>query len=612
MPKKAILFIVFCTVSVSVRSQAREMECRKFIREGYRYLSLFQATDAIQQFQRSIQLAKTLDHHHLYAQALMGASQATWYAGNFHQAADTMKLALQYFADKDLSNRIGAWRILSNIYDDIGDYVNAFKAVQEAIALNKGLDRENELLSMIQIGRLYKNIGDYETALDYYKKVLAKWPTKGSYPYRELHNCLGDLYVAKAAPDSAHYYYRQAFTGYPKSPVIRLRLGELHLQQQHIDSASWFFDSLYKETIVSNDVNMGIGVTIGLGKVARARGDLSTALLLGKKAFERAMQKGIYKYRMDAAALLGDVYEDKGNTAQALYYQQLFHNMKDSAISDVYKGQLFAFKQKTMQAEQTALLAALKADKKLAQRTMLIIGLLSVLAIALIVFRHKHEKLRLKERTAEMEMQALLAQMNPHFIFNCLTAINHCILNKEPDKASEYLTRFSRLMRMVLVNANKKAISLEEELDMLHLYITMEQLRFRNAFDYTIQLQPGLQPSLVQVPCFILQPFCENAIWHGLLHKEGKGNLLITCHIEGKQLIVSIQDDGVGLTEAARHKTKNTEPMGLHLTATRLAIFNQGNRRAGPHFTIRDKQDNNGDIAGTEAIISINTRLSND
>ncbi len=106
-------------------------------------------------------------------------------------------------------------------------------------------------------------------------------------------------------------------------------------------------------------------------------------------------------------------------------------------------------------------------------------GLASILVIAFIIFRHKNEKLRLKQRTAELEMQALLAQMNPHFIFNCLTAINHSILNKEPDKASEYLTRFSRLMRLVLVNASKKTISLEEELDMLHLYLTMEQVAFQ-------------------------------------------------------------------------------------------------------------------------------------
>lgn len=607
MIKKAICITMLCLWGLHVWPQAPEPGYRHYMKSGYEHLAHFRAIEALQQFRNATQAARSAGNRERLAKALIGESQATWYAGNFHQAADTMKLALQYLTDDDRYEKISAWRILSNIYDDIGDYVNAFKAVQQAIAINRGFDLQNELLSMVQVGKLYKNIGDYETAMEYYSKVLAIMPEKGSYPYRELHHCLGDLYVAKGMLDSAHFYYRQAFTGYSKSPVIRLRLGELHLLQHHIDSASWYLDSLYKDIIVTNDENIGIGVTIGLAKVALARGQLPTAFLLAQKAFDRAMLKGIYKYRMDAAALLADLHEQKGETARALHYQKLYYNMKDSSLSDVYKGQLYAFRQQTIQSEQAAVLAALKADKKLAQRSMLIVGLASVLVIAFIIFRHKNEKLRLKQKTTEMEMQALLAQMNPHFIFNCLTAINHSILNKEPDKASEYLTRFSRLMRMVLVNANKKSISLEEELDMLRLYLHMEQLRFKDAFDYTIQMEAGLKASQVHVPVFILQPFCENAIWHGLLHKEGKGRLLIDLRTKDGQLIVSVQDDGIGLTEAALRKTKNVKPMGLELTATRLALFNQ-NRHAGPHFTLRELKDRQ----GTEAIITISTRSSYD
>jgi tetratricopeptide (TPR) repeat protein len=611
MTKKLIGCILLCLVSFTVWPQARELDCRQLIKNGHGFLRQFNAIDAMQQFHEGILLAKAVDNKYLIAMAFMGASQATWYAGNFQRAVDTMKLALTWLSVNDMGDKIGAWRILSNIYDDIGDYVNAFKAVQEALALNKGVDRQNELLSMVQVGKLYKNIGDYETAMDYYQKVLAAGPEKGEYPFRELHNCLGDLYVARGELDSAYYYYRQAFIGFPTSPVIRLRLGELHLKQHHIDSASFYLDSLYKEMIVKNDVNIGIGVTIGLGKVAEARGDVATALPLAKKAFDRAMQLGVHRYRTDAASLLGSLYESMGNAAEALRYQKLFHGLKDSAISDVYKGQLFAFKQKTIQAEQAALLAAVEADKKLAQRTILIVALISVLVIAFIIFRHKNEKLRLKQRTAELEMQTLLAQMNPHFIFNCLSAINHSILNKESDKASEYLTRFSRLMRKVLVNASKKTISLEEELDVLRLYLTMEQLRFKDAFDYTITLHEDVQASMVQVPGFILQPFCENAIWHGLLHKEGKGQLLIDINFDGKYLIVSIKDDGVGLAEAARLKTKSTESMGLQLSATRLVLFNQG-RKGETHYTLQNRKDSNGHIAGAEAIIRINTRLNYD
>jgi tetratricopeptide (TPR) repeat protein len=205
MVKKGIGVILLCLVCFTVWPQARELDCRTLLKKGKGFLAQFKAIDAMEQYHEAIGLAKAIENNYLIAMALSGAGQATWYAGNFHRAADTMKLALTYLTGNDLGDKIGCWRILSNIYDDIGDYVNAFKAVQEALALNKGVDRQNELLSMVQVGKLYKNIGDYETAMNYYEKVLAAAPATGSYPFRELHNCLGDLYVAKGKLDSAHY-----------------------------------------------------------------------------------------------------------------------------------------------------------------------------------------------------------------------------------------------------------------------------------------------------------------------------------------------------------------------------------------------------------------------
>jgi len=142
---------------------------------------------------------------------------------------------------------------------------------------------------------------------------------------------------------------------------------------------------------------------------------------------------------------------------------------------------------------------------------------------------------------------------------------------------------------------------------MLRLYLDMEKLRFKDAFEYTIESEPGLQPSMINVPCFILQPFCENAIWHGLLHKEGKGQLTIRLKLEKDQLLVYIQDNGVGMAKAAQLKTRTAESMGQKLTSSRLALFNRG-KNAGTHFVIRDIKDAQGEIAGTEVILKINTR----
>lgn len=609
MPRKALLFILVFICWEKIYAQPTPRKCNELINRGYDYLYRFQPAEAKKEFLAAVAMAKEMGREHLVALGLFGAGQASWYAGNFHQAGDTVKLAIQHFDKHNDEHIIGALRILSNIYDDVGDYENAFKAVEESLNRNRDDDMQNETLSYVQMGKLYKNIGDYETAQFYYAKAQAKNPPRGGYPFRELNHCVGELYLAKGNLDSADYFYRKAFIGNSKSRIVRLRIGEAFLLKHQPDSAFFYLDSLQREAERSGDFNINVGTMIGLGKVAQAKGDIKTALGWALRAFKIAEEKRVFRYRKDASGLLSSLYESTGDISKALFYHKMHAELKDAATSDVYKGQLFAFRQKTQQAEQAVALQSLEADKKLAQRTMLIIGLFALFIITLLVLRHKNEKLQLKQRAAELETQALRAQMNPHFIFNCLSAINHFILDNQPDKASDYLTRFSRLMRMVLVNAGKEVVTLEEELDTLRLYLDMEQLRFKDAFEYTININPDLQPSMITVPCFILQPFCENAIWHGLLHKEGKGRLELQLDREKDQLVISIKDNGIGMEKAAALKTKSTESMGQKLTAARLALFNKG-KTNGSHFAIHDIKDQEGQTAGTEVILKINTFIS--
>src|SRR5258708_26049998 len=126
-------------------------------------------------------------------------------------------------------------------------------------------------------------------------------------------------------------------------------------------------------------------------------------------------------------------------------------------------------------------------------------------------------------------MEGLRSQMNPHFIFNCLNAINRFILKDESEAASDYLTKFSRLIRMVLNNSRHSLISLDDEIEVLRLYLDMERLRFKNSFDYSIIIMNNELPAGdIYIPPLLLQPFIENAIWHGLMHKEGGGHLSVT------------------------------------------------------------------------------------
>ena len=217
------------------------------------------------------------------------------------------------------------------------------------------------------------------------------------------------------------------------------------------------------------------------------------------------------------------------------------------------------------------------------------------------------KQVELQRQAAELEMQALRAQMNPHFIFNCLSSINRIIMKNDSQSASDYLTRFSRLMRMVLINSQRSMIPLEDELQMLRLYLDMERLRFKDSFNYSIIFTNTIDEGAVFVPPLLLQPFCENAIWHGLMQKDGHGQLNIELSMNNKVLECTISDDGIGREAAERLKSKSAgtqKSMGLKITEQRLALLNQ-NKNIETFYSIEDIRDKDNNIAGTRVNLKI-------
>ncbi|HMH23599.1 MAG TPA: two-component regulator propeller domain-containing protein [Puia sp.] len=217
------------------------------------------------------------------------------------------------------------------------------------------------------------------------------------------------------------------------------------------------------------------------------------------------------------------------------------------------------------------------------------------------------EKERQRNLARELEMQALRAQMNPHFIFNCLTSINKFVLKNETDAASDYLTKFSRLIRMVLNHSKMPLISLEDELEMLRLYLEMEKLRFKESFVYGFDIDPKVDTACIFIPPLIFQPFVENAIWHGLMHKQSEGRLNIRLRVEKNILICTISDDGVGRSFAEGSTSKSAQKqksMGIGITRQRLALINGGLEDNEDDFRIQDLYLD-GKPAGTRVILKI-------
>ena len=212
----------------------------------------------------------------------------------------------------------------------------------------------------------------------------------------------------------------------------------------------------------------------------------------------------------------------------------------------------------------------------------------------------------LLQQKSELEMQALRAQMNPHFIFNSLNSINRFILQNNRTQASEYLTKFSKLVRLILQNSQAPLISLESELEALELYLDLEALRFDHRFGYKISVPKDLDIEALQVPPLIIQPYTENAIWHGLMHKEDKGQLDIEVSEEKDHLYFKIADNGIGRKQAAAMASKSAtkhKSMGLKITRDRIAMLQKVNGESP--VKIIDLENTDGSAAGTEVIIKM-------
>jgi hypothetical protein len=213
----------------------------------------------------------------------------------------------------------------------------------------------------------------------------------------------------------------------------------------------------------------------------------------------------------------------------------------------------------------------------------------------------------LQQQKTEMEMQALRAQMNPHFIFNSLNSINRFILQNNKAEASEYLTKFSKLVRMILQNSQAPLVSLESELESLNLYLDLEAVRFDHKFDYKISYPKDLDIEVLKVPPLIIQPYTENAIWHGLMHKEEKGQLDIELSEEDDYLFLKITDNGIGrkkATELASKSATKHKSMGLRITKDRIAMLEKTNGAESP-VKIIDLENEDGSAAGTRVIIKM-------
>lgn len=503
-------------------------------------------------------------------------------------AAHFLVARSRYEANGNEEQVMGCINNLGTVYNRMGKFDQAltyylqYLEKAEAIAHNDG--KESLGLGLGNVGLIYKKQKKYPEAIQYLKRSLEINKELGDLRNVEInYQNIGSAYDGMEMLDSAEYYYSQALT-----LAEQLNLPGKILKAKH-----------------------------GLGYVYGSQKQYTKAFSLLEEALEQAIELDFRDLILGINYSLSLFKEQAGNPSQALHYRIEYEVWKDSMINENHLNRVkeLELKYETARKEkeisdltQQAQIQELNARRQRIMSQALGIGFILLLIIAILIIYQARQRLRNQELIAaqqkelddshfqqklgELEMKALRAQMNPHFVFNCLNSINHLTLKGETKLASRYLSKFSKLLRQVLEHSEKDLVPLSEELSMLNTYVQLEALRFKDKIQVEQIIDPDVDVDDVFIPPLILQPIVENAIWHGLMHKDGEGKIWISVREEPEQLMCVIEDDGIGREKAILFQPESTAKhtsFGLQLTRERLHLLAQENKEERA-LTISDRQ----------------------
>jgi LytS/YehU family sensor histidine kinase len=222
--------------------------------------------------------------------------------------------------------------------------------------------------------------------------------------------------------------------------------------------------------------------------------------------------------------------------------------------------------------------------------------------------KRKRLQSELKQTISRLELEAIHLQINPHFIFNCLNAIQNAIHKNNTERASYFINRFAKLMRKALMLSKESFITIDEEYSFINNYLEVEQLRHNGAFDYRVEIDPGLDANATYVPAFILQTFIENSINHGVRYLKGEKGEIVLRFVKTDKLEIHLDDNGIGIVASKvinQNSLSQHSSKGLELMHARVDSLNKLYHR-NIEIRITDKSERNKEEHGTEVVISLN------
>ena len=520
---------------------------------------------------------------------------------------------------------------------DLGNFETSLATFYRVLAIAEGAGEAKKMATTLNsIGTVYKQLDKLPDAINAYHQSGKTFKAAGlKIDYAISLQNIANIFITQEKYDSAKQYYDEAlliFREYKHLPFEATVLGNMgnlyEAQDDYTTALSYHQQALaiWRKNVRKGSLancldNIGKS-NLKLGRYKEADKYLREALPLAREVKRMPLVQDIY-------ANFSTLYVETKDFEKAYRYHLLSSQVKDSLFNEENAKQINELQAKYENAKKDKQIVVLAKENELQEKEtqrqatanrVLAGGLAFILVLgglAYYIFRQRTlltsksnevKEADFKRQLGELEMKALRAQINPHFLFNCMNAINLMIRKGDDDGACLYLAKFSKLVRLILENSETPSVTLESEIELLESYIMLEELRTPGKINHTITVDESVGLTQTYLPSMVLQPFVENAIWHGIAHKDNQsiGTILIHVMKEGDMLCCTIEDNGVGREQsrALRDKTllKN-KSMGIKITEERLRLISQQNR--DQFIFITDLNDSHGAPAGTRVKVYI-------
>lgn len=511
------------------------------------------------------------------AKVLNGMGICYMYSSNYTKALETYIQALHYYEIDEQTHTLGYANVLSNIGLIYGrmEYKLQFSLeyYERALRIYEQNDYKLGIANTLSnMANVYDNLNEPLKAIDLQKQAYNIFEAIGNKP--GMASALTNIGIAyTSVPD-----YQQTIHYLQQTLPIYKEMGNIN----NLGIVEYYMGEAFMEMPISQ------------ANLSKAEQHLNQAVILGKETNNMQTQADSYN-------LLSKLYSKKSDFKRALEYKELAIALKDSLNSQDLKDEITRLEVKYEYEKQANLdkaenekkqaLAQAEVERHKLIRNGSILGgvvLISGILLGFGMYWRKRQA-EFNAKVSDTELKALRAQMNPHFIFNSLNSINDFISKNDVESASNYLTKFAKIMRQTLENSMQNDIPLEEDLKMLELYLQVESMRLNNKFTYAINIENSIDLENTLVPPLILQPFIENSIWHGLSNKASDGHIDISIKKEDNMLVCTVDDNGVGRTLKPEVDSTGNKSLGIRITKSRIDILNK-KKHANGSLKMIDKE----------------------